>query len=150
MITRRTTRAAVAVQASSLAAVIVVTAAAGRPVIWAGMLAFTGPLLAALVLRPDDPFVRAHLRAALAFNVSIALYLVAIVATLRLTAGSPYTVQLVPFLLFVNMLLAFNWLVFTGIAMHRAGTGQLFTYPLTLPCLGRAHAPTAPTVGSPV
>jgi hypothetical protein len=33
------------------------------------------------------------------------------------------------------MLVAFNWLVFAGIGMHRAATGQLFTYPLTLPGL---------------
>ena len=52
---------------------------------------------------------------------------------LRLTAGSPYTVQLVPFLLFVNILLALNWL-----AVHRdrrstaPATGQTFTYPMTL------------------
>ena len=151
MIARRTTRAAVAAHASSLAAVIAVTAAAGRPVIWAGMLAFAGPLVVGLALRPGEPFIRAHLRAALAFNVSIALYLAAIVATVRLTAGSPYTVQLVPFLLFVNMLLAFNWLVFTLIAMHRAATSQLFTYPLTLPRLGRARAvPSSPTLGSPL
>jgi uncharacterized Tic20 family protein len=147
---RAATRAAAAVHASSLAAVIAVTAAAGRPVIWAGMLAFAGPLAAGLALRPRDGFVRAHLRAALAFNASIALYLAAIVATARLTAGSPYTVQLVPFLLFANMLLAFNWLVFTGIAVHRAATGQLFTYPLTLPRLGPAHVvPSSPTLGSP-
>jgi uncharacterized Tic20 family protein len=147
---RRTTRAAAAVHASSLAAVILVTAAAGRPVIWAGVLAVAGPLAAGLALRPHDGFVRAHVRAALAFNASLALYLVAIVATIQVTAGSPYTVQLVPFLLFVNMLLAFNWLVFTGIAVHRAATGQLFTDPLTLPRLGPAHVvPSSPNLGSP-
>ena len=130
--TSTTTRAAVTAHLSSLAAVAAVTAAAGRPIIWAGLVAFVGPLIARLSLGRRDPFVRRHASAALAFNASLALYLGLIIACLRLTAGSPYTVQLVPFLLFVNMLLAFNWLVFTAIAMHRASVGETFTYPLTL------------------
>ena len=69
---------------------------------------------------------------ALRFNLSVAIYLGAIVATLRLTAGSPYTVQLVPFLLFLNLLIAFNWLVFAAVGMQRACTGQHFSYPMTL------------------
>jgi uncharacterized Tic20 family protein len=113
-------------------AVAAVTAAAGRPVIWAGLVAFVGPLIARLTLGRRDPYVRRHAGAALRFNASLALYLALIIGGLRLTAGSPYTIQLVPFLLFVNMLLAFNWLVFTAIAMHRASAGQTFTYPLTL------------------
>jgi uncharacterized Tic20 family protein len=127
-----TTRAAVVAHLSSLAAVAAVTAAVGRPVIWAGLVAFVGPLIARLTLGRRDPYVRRHAGAALRFNASLALYLGLIIAGLRLTAGSPYTVQLVPFLLFVDMLLAFNWIVFTAIAMQRAGTGQSFTYPFTL------------------
>jgi uncharacterized Tic20 family protein len=38
----------------------------------------------------------------------------------------------VPFLLFVNLMLLLNWLLFALIGMHRAATGQLFTYPMTL------------------
>jgi uncharacterized Tic20 family protein len=133
---RSATRAGVAAHVSAVAVVILATAAAGRPVIWAGMLAFLGPLAVALLERHGDAFTRAHARAALAFNLSLAIYLAAIVAVLRLTTGSPYTVQLVPFLLFMNMLLALNWLVFTAIGMHRAAHGQTFTYPLTLRGLG--------------
>jgi uncharacterized Tic20 family protein len=42
----------------------------------------------------------------------------------------------VPFLVLLNLLLAFNWLAFTAIAMQRAATGQLWTYPMTP---GRRH-----------
>jgi uncharacterized Tic20 family protein len=77
-----------------------------------------------------EPFARRHARAALRFNVGVAVYLALIVLGLRLAPGSPYTIQLVPFLFFLNLLIAFNWLVFTGIALQRAGTGRRWTYPL--------------------
>ena len=37
-----------------------------------------------------------------------------------------------PFLLFLNLMLLLNWVLFALIGMHRAATGQTFTYPLTL------------------
>ena len=40
--------------------------------------------------------------------------------------------QLVAFLLSVNMLLVFHWLLSTAIAMQRASAGETFTYPLGL------------------
>jgi hypothetical protein len=46
----------------------------------------------------------------------------------------------------MTILVAFDWLAFTIIATHRAATGQLLTYPMTLrrPSLGgasrRAHS----------
>jgi uncharacterized Tic20 family protein len=126
------TRAAAAAHLSSVAAVITVTAAAGRVVIWAGMLAFLGPLLMRVAAGRGDEFVRRHATAALRFNVSVAVYLVAIVALMRLLTGSPYTVQVVPFLLFLNLMIALNWLMFTAIGAQRAATGQQFTYPMTL------------------
>ena len=60
-----------------------------------------------------DAFVRAHALEALRFDLSIALYLAVIGATLRTVGGGPYT-------------------MFTAMAARRAATGQLFTYPLTL------------------
>jgi uncharacterized Tic20 family protein len=125
-------RAAAASHASAVAAAAAAAVAAGGPEVWNGMLAFAGPLLVLLAAGRHDAFVRAHAVAALRFNLSVALYLGLIVGGLRLTAGSAYTVQVVPFMLFVNMLIAFNWLIFTAIAIQRAATGQLFTYPLTL------------------
>ena len=86
----------------------------------------------ALVLGRHDPFVRGHARAALRFHASLAVYFAAIVGVLELTRGTLIAVQLVPFLLFVNLILVLNWVLFTLIAVHRAATGQTFTYPLTI------------------
>jgi uncharacterized Tic20 family protein len=133
--------AAAASHLSAVVAAITAIAVAGKPAIWAGMVAFLGPLLARLTLGCRDAFVRRHAVAALSFNMSVAVYLGMIAAGLQLTARSPYTIQFVPFLLFLNMIIAFNWLVFTCIAVHRAATGQHFTYPLTIrPAASRARA----------
>jgi uncharacterized protein len=126
------TGAAVAAHGSAIAAAIAAAVAAGGLEIWTGAVAFVGPLLVLLAAGRRDEFVRAHAVAALRFNLSVALYLVLIVAGARLTTGSPYTVQVVPFLLFLNMLIAFNWLIFTVIGMQRAATAQLFSYPMTI------------------
>ena len=132
------TRAAAAAHLSSLAAVIAVTAAAGRPVWWALALAALGPLAAVPACARRGAFARAHAVAALRFNLSVTLYVVAIVAGLRLTTvQTMWTNQLVPFLLLLSALLALNWLMFTVIGARRAGSGQQFTYPLTL---GRSTA----------
>jgi len=139
--------AAAAAARSAIAAAIAAAVAAGGLGIWTGMVAFVGPLLVLLAVGRRDAFVRAHAVAALRFNLSVALYLALIVAALRLLTGSPYTVQVVPFLLFLNMLIAFNWLIFTAIGMQRAGTAQLWTYPMTL---GRPRLVSPPTSERPV
>jgi uncharacterized Tic20 family protein len=90
------------------------------------------PLTAALAARSRDPFTRAHGRAALRFQLSLAVYLAAIVATLHATAGTLAFAHLAPFLLFINLMLVLNWLLFAAIAVHRAATGQTFTYPMTI------------------
>jgi uncharacterized protein len=110
----------------------VVVLLAGRPVIWAGMLAFLGPLAVLLAFGRRDPFVRRHALEALWFNLSIALYLGVVVVGLILSPRSAYTVQFVPFLIFLNLIIAFNWLVFTGIAAYRAVRGLSLTYPMTI------------------
>jgi uncharacterized Tic20 family protein len=124
------TRAAAVAHLSAFVAALVAIAVAGGPVLWAGMVAFLGPLAAGLALR--DPFARRHARAALRFNLSVALYTGAIGAGLSLIPTGPYTVQLIPFLIICNLLVALNWLMFTLIAAHRAATGQTFTYPMTI------------------
>jgi uncharacterized Tic20 family protein len=136
-------RAAAAAHLSATAVVLLLTAVAGGPSIWIGMAAFLGPLAVLVTLGRGGGFIRRHAVAALAFNVSFAVYLAAILGGVQVTAGSPYTVQAIPFLLFVNMLLGFNWLVFTIIAVHRAGTGQLFTCPMTIRWRGRLSLPSA-------
>jgi uncharacterized Tic20 family protein len=137
-VTQKRERAAVAAHMSALAVGAAATAAAGGPALWIGMTTFLGPLAVLLVGGRRDAFVRSHASAAVRFNLSVALYLALIVAGVRLTGGSPYTVQFLPFFLFLNMLVGVNWLLFSIIAMHRAGSGRLFTYPMTL---GRTNRP---------
>jgi uncharacterized Tic20 family protein len=95
-------------------------------------LAHLTPLTAAAAAVSRDPLTRAHGRAALRFQLSLVVYLAAIVITMRLFAGTVVGVQLLPFLLFVNLMLVLNWLLFAVVGMRRAVTGQTFTYPLTL------------------
>ena len=90
------------------------------------------PVTAAAAALSRDAFVRAHDRAALRFQLSLAVYLAAIVGLMHLASGSLLRVQLVPFLLFLNLMLLLNWVLFALIGMHRAATGQTFTYPMTL------------------
>ncbi len=98
----------------------------------AAVAAHLTPVTAAAAALSRDPFVRAHGRAALRFQASLAVYLAAIVGSLHLLEGTLVAVQLVPFLLFLNLMLVLNWLLFAMVGMHRAATGQTFTYPLTL------------------
>ena len=114
----------------SAAFVVLAALVAGASLVLAGTLAFLGPLAARVALR--DEFARRHAAAALRFNVSVAIYTGATWAALSLVAIGPYTVQLVPFLVLASLLVALNWLLFTAIAVHRAATGQTFTYPMTI------------------
>jgi uncharacterized Tic20 family protein len=98
----------------------------------AAVAAHLTPVTAAAAALSRDAFVRAHGRAALRFQLSLALYVAAIVGVMHLLAGTLVGVQFVPFLLFLNLMLALNWLLFAVIGMHRAATGQTFTYPMTL------------------
>jgi uncharacterized Tic20 family protein len=96
------------------------------------VLAHLTPVTAAAAALSRDPFVRAHGRAALRFQGSITIYLAAIVLVMNLLEGSIVAVQFVPFLLFANLVLVLNALLFAIVAIHRAATGQTFTYPLTI------------------
>ena len=98
----------------------------------AAVAAHLTPVTAATAALSRDPFARAHGRAALRFQLSLALYLAAIVGAMHLTTGTMWAVQLAPFLLFVNLMLILNWVLFAAIGIHRATTGQTFTYPMTL------------------
>jgi len=96
------------------------------------VLAHLTPLTALLAAVSRDPFTRGHGRAALRFQLSLAVYVAAIVAVMHVTQGTLAAVQLVPFLFFMNLMLVLNWLLFAVVGIHRAATGQTFTYPLTL------------------
>jgi uncharacterized Tic20 family protein len=98
----------------------------------AAVAAHLTPVTAATAALSRDPFARAHGRAALRFQLSLAVYLAAIVGLMHLASGSLLRVQLVPFLLFLNLMLLLNWALFAVVGVHRAATGQTFTYPMTL------------------
>jgi uncharacterized Tic20 family protein len=83
-------RAAVAAHLSAGVGVLAALAAAGRPLVWVGMAAWAGPLIAWLLLRGRSSFARSHAAAALDFNLSVAVYLGLLAVGLRLTGGSPY------------------------------------------------------------
>ncbi|MDA0166614.1 DUF4870 domain-containing protein [Solirubrobacter ginsenosidimutans] len=96
------------------------------------VLAHLTPVTACVAACSRDPFTRAHGRAALRFHLSLAVYFAAIVGVLEVTRGTLVAIQLIPFLLFLNLVLVLNAVLFAIIAIHRAATGQTFTYPLTL------------------
>jgi uncharacterized Tic20 family protein len=96
------------------------------------VLAHFTPLTALLAIVRGDAFARAHGRAALRFQLSLALYIGAIVAIMHVTQGTLVAVQLVPFMFFLNLMLVLNWLLFAAVAIHHAATGQTFTYPMTI------------------
>ena len=98
----------------------------------AAVAAHPTPVTAALAALSRDPLARAHGRAALRFQLSLAVYLTAIVVIMHATKGMLVAVQLVPFLFFLNLMLVLNWLLFAAVGIHRASTGQTFTYPLTI------------------
>jgi uncharacterized Tic20 family protein len=98
----------------------------------AAVAAHLTPVTAAWAALSRDPFARSHGRAALRFHLSLAVYMAAIIGIMHAAEGTLIAVQLVPFLLFVNLMLALNWLLFAAVAIHRAATGQTFTYPLTI------------------
>jgi uncharacterized Tic20 family protein len=98
----------------------------------AAVAAHLTPVTAAAAALSRDAFVRAHGRAALRFQLSLALYLAATVTLVHLTSGTVVGVQVVPFALFITLMLLLNWGLFAVVGIHRAATGQLFTYPMTL------------------
>ena len=98
----------------------------------AAVAAHLTPVTAAAAALSRNPFVRAHGRAALRFHASVVVYVLAIAATTHLFAGTTAGVQLVPFLLFLTLMLGLNGLLFAAVGVHRAATGQAFTYPMTL------------------
>ena len=91
------------------------------------------PVTAALAaFASHDPFVRAHGRAALRFHSRWPCTSRRSTGALAVTRGSLLAVQLIPFLFFVSLMLVLNWFLFAAVAIHRAATGQTFTYPMTL------------------
>jgi uncharacterized protein len=122
---------------ASLPVVALVIAAAGRPLVWAGLAIPLGPAVVVALVRRKSTFVRAHAREALLFGCSVALYAVVLAGGLTLVIRSEYTLVLLPLLLLALLLLAVNWVLFSVLAAIEAGRGAPFSYPLTLRKGGR-------------
>ena len=96
------------------------------------ILAHLTPVTTLLAIVRGDGFARSHGVAALRFQASLVVYLAAIIGALELIRGTMFAVQIVPFLLFVNLLVVVNAVLFAIVAIRRAATGRTFTYPMTL------------------
>ena len=86
-----------------------------------GIGAIVGPLVVWLIKKDESPFVDAHGKEALNFNISVAIY--GIVAGLLVFIGIG--------LLLVPAVLIF-WGVMAVIAAIRANAGEYYQYPLTI------------------
>jgi hypothetical protein len=110
--------------------------AAHRPLLWAVALAFLGPLGLWIVLRHALPFVARHARQALAFNLSVAVYIAALFAAFAAVGMAGTLMPLVPVFLFAVLVLVVNWAVLTVVAVGRALRGEPMDYPFVLRRLG--------------
>lgn len=80
-----------------------------------------GPLLVWLLKRDDHPFIDAHGKEALNFNVSVLVYGIVAGFLILLAIG-----------LLLLPIVAVAWLVLTIIAAVRAANGEDYRYPLTI------------------
>lgn len=94
-------------------------------------LGFVGPLVVWLLKRDEDPFVGAHAREALNFNLSLLLYVVAAAAVGAFAVLVTFGVAA---LLLVPAALAavVGWVVVLVTAASRAASAQAYEYPLTI------------------
>jgi uncharacterized Tic20 family protein len=100
-----------------------------RPVVWAPLVAFAGPVLLALLVRERGVFVSTAIRNALAFALSIGGY--SLIAGAAVAAG--FVWKPAAALLYLGLLslliLALNWLIFAALATRAAISGKGFDYP---------------------
>jgi uncharacterized Tic20 family protein len=111
-----------------------------RPVAWAPVVAFVGPLVLALLVRERGDFVTDAIRSALAFALSLGTY--SLIAGAAVAAG--YVWRPAAALLYLGLLslliLALNWLIFAALATRAASSGKRFDYPGCLPVSRRIAA----------
>jgi uncharacterized Tic20 family protein len=107
-----------------------------RPVVWAPLVAFAGPLILALLARERGAFASDAIRNALAFALSVGAYsLIAGAAVAGGVGGSraPPPAALLYLGLLSLLILALNWLIFAALATRAALNGKGFDYPGCLP-----------------
>jgi uncharacterized Tic20 family protein len=104
-----------------------------RPVVWAPLVAFGGPLILALLARERGAFASDAIRNALAFALSVGAY--SLIAGAAVAAG--FVWKPAAALLYLGLLslliLALNWLIFAALATRAALNGKGFDYPGCLP-----------------
>jgi uncharacterized Tic20 family protein len=93
-----------------------------------GFPAFVGPLVVWVTRRDTDPFAAEHGREALNFNLSVALYAIVLVILTVFTFGFGLVVSLP-----LGLALGAFWLVASVMAAVKAGNGEPFHYPVTIP-----------------
>lgn len=122
-------RWAIAAHVSPLWVIASVSMFERRPVVWAPLVAFAGPLLLALLVRERGAFVSDALRSALAFALSIGAF--SLIAGAAVAAG--FVWKPAAALLYLGLLslliLALNWLIFAALATRAALRGEGFDYP---------------------
>jgi uncharacterized Tic20 family protein len=122
-------RWAVAAHLSPLWVIVSASMLERRPIAWAPLVAFLGPLILALLVRDRGGFVAGAIRSALAFALSIGTY--SLFADVAVAAG--FIWKPAAALLYVGLLslliLALNWLIFAALATNAAVHGKLFDYP---------------------
>lgn len=91
-------------------------------------VAFVGPLAVWLIRRDRDPYATRHARAALNFNLTLFVGLLAagLVVIVTFGLGAIFVVPLVA-------LVALAWVVLVVVAAVRASRGEWFEYPLSVP-----------------
>jgi uncharacterized Tic20 family protein len=133
-------RWAVAAHVSSLWVVASISMFERRPVVWAAIVAFSGPLVLGLFVRSKSDFVERAIKNALAFALSVGTY--SLVACAAVVAG--YLWRPAAALLGIGLLslviLALNWLLFAALATRAALRGEDFDYPGCLATWRRAAA----------
>ena len=122
-------RWAVAAHVSPLWVIVSASMLERRPVAWAPLVAFIGPLFLALLVRERGSFVSDAIKSALAFALSLGTY--SLIAGAAVAAG--FVWRPAAALLYLGLLslliLALNWLIFTALATRAALFGKHFDYP---------------------
>lgn len=96
-----------------------------------GLPSFVGPLVVWLWQRDKDPFVVAHAREALNFNLSVLLYAVVgglVAALLAIVTLGIGVIVIVP----IAFAAAIAFVVLVVVAAVRASNGQPYRYPVTV------------------
>jgi uncharacterized Tic20 family protein len=111
-----------------------------RPVAWAPLVAFLGPLVLALLVRERGEFVSDAFRSALTFSLSFGAY--SLIAGAAVGAGLVWrpAAALLYLGLLALVILSLNWLIFAALATRAAVRGQRFDYPGCLEVARRAAA----------